>query len=85
VIETEIKRVYYNQTHELVKFELRSTPCVARTIAARVALVELLQTLVEHQNYLHCDAELLEKASIVHDGNRWIFRSEAKVLKTLES
>lgn len=84
-METETKRLYFNASTDRVQLEIRSAPCRRRTIDARNALVEILKACVENQNLLHCDAELLEKATIAHDGNRWIFRSEALVLKTTES
>jgi hypothetical protein len=84
-MDHETKRIYFNMTTERVTFELRSRPCVKKTIEARAALVELLKMCIEHQNFLHCDGELLEKASITHDGNKWVFRSEALVPKPVEN
>ena len=84
-METETKRFYYNITTDRVQFEIRSAPCVRKTVAARAALVEVLKACVENHNLLHCDTELLEKATLTHDGNRWIFRSEANVMKPLEN
>ncbi len=83
-MDVETKRLYFNTTTERVLVEIKSAPCVKKTIEARAALVEILQNCVNNQNLLHCDAELLERATITHDGTRWVFRSEALVLKQME-
>ena len=85
MIEHETKRSYFNMTTERVQFELRSEPCVKKTIASRAALVEILSACINNQTLLHCDGDLLEKATITHDGIRWVFRSEALVHKPQES
>lgn len=83
-MEVEIKRLYFNVTTDRVIKEIRSAPCVKRTLGARAALVEILQNAVLDQNLLHCDTELLEKAELRHDGARWVLKMEANVPKPME-
>jgi hypothetical protein len=80
-MKTETKRFYYSLTTDRVQFEISSSACAPKTIESRMALIEIFKALIDNQNYLHCDAELMEKASIAHDGSCWVFRSEAKVHK----
>jgi hypothetical protein len=84
-MDIETKRLYFNATTDRVLVEIRSAPCAKRTVEARAALVEILQNCVLNQNLLHCDAELMESATIRHDGTRWVLRTEALVLKKMES
>lgn len=83
-MDSKTQRIHYSSTHDVVKFELRSAPCVAKTIAARAALVEILAACLDNQNLLYCAGELMEKMSVTHDGNCWILRTEAKTLKPQE-
>lgn len=83
-MEVETKRMYFNLTTDRVIKEIKSAPCIKRSVGARAALVEVLQNAINDQNLLHCDTELLEKAELRHDGTRWVLKMEANVPKPME-
>ena len=80
-MERAIKRFYYNVSSNRVVVTIRSYPCEPDSVQARMALAEIFQNCVNNPEFLNCDTKFFEKATLIHDGQRWVFTAEAIVPK----
>jgi len=76
------QRLYYNSSTDRVIVTIESIPCVVSTQESGQVFMKMMQEILDDSKILNTGGDFpFDKASIIHTGACWQFKSETLVIK----